>query len=119
MRPVLALFAVFAIACTGSTEDSAPELQDTAVEDRPGPTGCDVLEVGFDGQDPPSVGDMWTVWPICDGSFVMGAMVVRVEPSEGASISDGEVTWELAGTHELMVQSGSQKSYLDVTVEGE
>lgn len=120
MRPTLALFALVALACTGaSSEDSAPDLEDTAVDEGPEPTGCDVLEVGFDGEDPPTVGDTWTVWPICDGSFVMGAMVVRVDPSEAATIADGEVTWVSAGTHELMVQSGSQKAYLDVTVESE
>lgn len=116
MRPTLALFAVLALACTGKSDDSAPDLEDTSVDPDPQPTGCDVLEVGYDGEDTPTIGDTWTVWPICDGSPVLGAMVVRVDPSDAATISDGEVTWELAGTHELMVQSGSQKAYLDVTV---
>jgi len=117
MRPTLALIALFTIACTGGDEDSAIELLDTERADDWQPTGCEVLEVGFDGADPPSVGDTWTVWPVCDGSPVFGAMVVQVDPTSCATIGEGEVTWAESGACELMVQSGSQKAYETVEVQ--
>ena len=87
------------------------------MEDDPQPTGCDVLEVGYDGENPPSVGESWTVWPICDGSLVFGAMVVQVDPTSCATIDEGVVTWKEAGSCELMVQSGSQRAYETVEVQ--
>jgi len=105
------------LACDGEPADTS-ERQDTQVEEGQGaePTGCDVLEVGFDGADPPVVGDLWTVWPVCDGNPVFGATVVRVDPATCASIGEGEVTWVEPGPCELMVQSGSQRAYLEVEV---
>lgn len=117
MRRLLVLFALTALACTGGDEDSAIELLDTEREEGDPGTGCEVLEVGYDGANPPSIGDVWTVWPVCDGSPVFGAMVVQVDPTSCASVGEGEITWAESGACELMVQSGSQKAFLDVEVQ--
>lgn len=117
MRATLPILLLFALACSRGDEDTAAELLDTAVDDGREVTGCDVLEIGFDGEEEPSVGDAWTVWPICDGSPVFGAMVVQVDPTSCAAVSDGVVTWAESGSCELMVQSGSQRAYQTVDVQ--
>ncbi len=103
------------VACGPGTPDSGDSGEQTT-EDRNQPSGCELLEVGFDGPDPPTVGDLWTVWPVCDGAPVLGASVIRVDPSSCASLHENELTWAEAGTCEVMAQSGSQRAYLSVEV---
>lgn len=105
------------LACTGKVEDSVPEPEDTAYEDpRNEPSGCEELEIDFAGEDPPSVGDEWTLLPKCDGSVLIGAMVIQVEPSSAATLDETLLTWQEAGPAEIMLQAGSKKAYLDVEV---
>ena len=106
------------LACDPAPTDSSPveDTDEEVEEDYPEPTGGEVLEVGFDGVDPPAVGDSWTVWPLCDGNVVTGSMVLRVDPVTCATIADNELTFAEAGVCEVMVQSGSQKAYLEVDV---
>lgn len=104
----------FLLAC-GEPEDTSVPV-DTEPEEEYVPTGCDEVGVGFSGEDPPHVGDTWTVWPTCDGDAVLGAAVIRVDPTDMAYQVDNELTWEKAGTAEVMAQSGMKKAYLTVEV---
>lgn len=103
------------LSCGAETEepqDSDPVTTDTRTE----PAGCELVEVGFDGPDPPVVGDSWTVWPLCDGDPVFGATVIRVDPATSASLEENVLTWLEPGACTVMAQTGSQRGYLDVEV---
>jgi hypothetical protein len=105
------------LACTGQVEDSVPEPEDTQVEDdRNQPTGCEELEIDFAGEDPPVVGDVWTLLPKCDGNVLVGAVVIQVDPPSAALLDETVLTWAEAGPAEIMLQAGSKKAYLDVEV---
>ncbi len=104
------------MACGAGDGDSGDSAEETT-SDRNQPTGCDLVEVGYDGPNPPTVGDLWTVWPICDGAPVIGAAVIRVDPSSCVSQRENELTWAQAGTCEVMAQTGSQRAYLQVEVQ--
>lgn len=118
-----ALIAPALPACTGAeVSDSGgdtAELQyftgsadGTASDDG----GCEEVEVDYDGEDPPSVGTTWTLFPRCDGALVLGAVVIRVEPLESASLDENLITFEQAGICEISVQVGSAIGILEVEV---
>ena len=112
-------FLVVPLSVLGCSEELLPEdsVEDTdPVVDEDPDTGCEVVEVGWDGPDPPVVGDSWTVWPICDGAVVMGATVVRVDPVEAATIDENVLTFAQAGACDISVQVGSEKATITVEV---
>jgi hypothetical protein len=98
---------------TSTTPTSTlPDETDTAASE-----DCAVLEVGFDGADPPRVGDVWTVWPVCDGVVVMGASVVRLDPVDGAAeYEENELTFLYATHLNIEMQVGHQRTSMDVVV---
>ncbi len=104
------------LACA-PTEDTGTEVQDTGERYEYIPPDCDEHGVGFDGADPPSVGDTWTVWATCDGSALLGAAVIRVDPTDMAFQDNNELTWSKPGEVEIMAQSGQQRGYLTVTIQ--
>lgn len=116
-RWIVGLILGLGLACTGKVEDSVPELEDTAEDDpRNEPSGCDEVSIDFVGEDPPVVGDEWTLLPKCDGSPLMGAMVIQVEPTSAAELDENLLTWLEAGPAQIMLQAGQTKGYLDVEV---
>lgn len=106
------------LACLSPDGDSAPpETQDTErIKETAEPQGCEVLEVGHEGPDPGHVGDTWTVWPVCDGQAIFGAVVIRIDPTDMATQDNNELTWIRAGEVEIMAQAGSQRAYLTVQI---
>lgn len=103
------------LACT-ATEDTGTEVEDTGEREEYIPPDCEEVGVGFDGADPPAVGDTWVVWATCDGAALLGATVIRVDPVEMAYQDGNELTWSEAGEVEIMAQSGQRRGYLTVTV---
>ncbi|MFT5585563.1 MAG: hypothetical protein ACI9VR_003155 [Cognaticolwellia sp.] len=103
------------LACI-ATEDTGTEVLDTGERYEYVPPECEEVGVGFDGADPPKVGDTWTVWATCDGSAILGASVIRVDPVDMAYQDSNKLTWTMAGEVEIMAQSGQRRAYLTVTV---
>jgi hypothetical protein len=107
---------IMLLAACGSEPIDTADSDPTTTDRQTGPSGCDEVEVGYDGPNPPTVGDTWIVWPICDGAVVLGATVIRVDPSTCASLFENELTWLEAGTCTVMAQTGSQRAYLEVEI---
>jgi len=103
------------LACGADTVDSSDSDASTT-ESHTEPSGCELVEVGYDGPEAPVLGDSWTVWPICDGDPVSGATVIRVDPATCASLAENVLTWLETGTCTIMAQTGSQRAYLDVEI---
>jgi hypothetical protein len=119
-------FAFAFAACTvvlgcGGKEDTEDPI-DTGEADTftygtgGGGGGCEVVEVGFDGPEPPHVGDKWTVWPICDGVVTTGAAVIRVDPADSGSLAENEITFLYAATVTVTVQTGPDRGEMVVEV---
>jgi hypothetical protein len=114
-RALLALLSVFVLACSDAPEgDSAEEV---VVEEAPTGLVCDTLDIRVTGDDPPSVGDAWTVWLWCnDDTLLTGATRVSFDPNDIATVSSNEVEFLKAGEATLTVQVGSRRESRDVTV---
>ena len=108
------------LACTGPVDEETAEPVDSSEEDSPQTTShpCDEAdpEIDVNGSSSPQVGDSWTVWLRCDGTLLIGTLVVRFEPNDFASLDDNVVTFLQPGTAEMTVQVGSIASSMDVTV---
>ena len=122
-RPALLATLVTLSACAaGEVPDSGGDTADllhaagTDGGSSPDDGGCEEVEVDYDGEDPPSVGTTWTLIPRCDGALVLGAVVIRVEPPESASLDENLITFEQAGICEVSVQVGSEVGTLEVEV---
>lgn len=94
------------------TGDSAPVEE----IDYPESETCDVLEIYQDGEDPPKVGDVWTIFLKCDGTTMLGASVVALDPTSAATNDDNVITWAEAGPATISLQTGRFKTTRDVTV---
>lgn len=106
--PVLSLM----LACSEASPDSgAPAV----VEDSGEPEheeerdDCEEISIKVIGDEPPSVGDTWTVYLNCDAAVLTGTTVVRVDPVDLATIDDNVITWDLAGEGTLRVQVGNMR----------
>jgi hypothetical protein len=98
---------------TGGADDSATIPGDDTSE---GDNSCEKLEVRYDGPDQPHVGDQWTLQLWCDDAL-MTMTVIRFDPSDFASVSDGNVaTFLQAGEGTIQMQAGTDRAYRDVTV---
>lgn len=127
-RPFQLLAALAALAASQPGCDKADELDsgdgESDLQYFTGTTGgstsedegCEEVEVDFDGEDPPHVGTTWTLFPRCDGALVLGAVVIRVEPLESATLDENLITFEQAGICEISVQVGSEIGTLEVEV---
>lgn len=102
------------LACTGADPVDTSAPADT--DDDPVDQSCDVLEIRVNGEDPPSVGDTWTVFLICDESMLTGTYRIFFDPPDFATISDNELGFLYAGEAELTVQAGSRRATRMVTV---
>lgn len=103
------------LACTGApAEDTAaPVVEEEEDEREP----CTELEIRVNGEDPPSVGDTWTMLLICDGAVMTGALRVMWDPNDIATVENGtQSTFLYAGEATLTIQAGSQRASRDVTV---
>lgn len=102
------------LACTGEApEDTAPVEQ---VEDTDTVDPCEVLEIRVTGEDPPQVGDEWTLWMWCDDALMTGAMRLSFDPPEIATVSGNTAQFVAAGDATLTLQAGSRRLSRDVSV---
>ncbi|MBN2799055.1 MAG: hypothetical protein JXX28_07895 [Deltaproteobacteria bacterium] len=105
----MSLSLLLLLACSPETEDTGePQVTDP---------GCEVLEIQVDGEDPPSVGDLWTVGLHCDGAALLGATVVLVDPADTAQIDVNHVHFTREGELTLWVQVGRYRSSRQVDVQ--
>lgn len=95
-------------------EDTGSGTSDRDDDDDDG--DCEELSIKVLGEDPPSVGDEWTVYMKCDDAVLTGTSVVRVDPVEMALVFDNVLTWQESGECLLSVQVGSFKEEETVTV---
>jgi hypothetical protein len=101
-------------ACTGDApQDTAPIEE---VDDTPTVDPCEVLEIHVTGDDPPQVGDEWTLWMWCDNALMTGAMRLSFDPPEFATVSENRAQFLLVGDATLTLQVGSRRLSRDVTV---
>lgn len=77
---------------------------------------CDQVALDLLGPEAPIVGDTWTIWVDCDGTRLLGPMVVRFEPSDFAVVDDNVAVFQYAGTATLNVRSGVYDLDTEVTV---
>lgn len=111
-------------ACGGEAgvDSAAAAVGDTGQEGRTdsdepeGKAGCEEVAIKVIGEEPPVVGDSWTLYLDCDGAVMTGTTVVRVDPADFATLADNVVTWTTAGTADLSVQVGSTRLVEEVTV---
>jgi hypothetical protein len=102
-------------ACAApSSDDTGEPVADT--EETVDHETCDTLEIRVTGDDPPQVGDAWTVWLWCDDSIELGTMRMFFDPPEIASVSTNNATFLQAGEAELTVQAGGLRQTRTVTV---
>ncbi len=109
------LIALLYIACTPEVDDTA----DTGTEEDtyvPEVAECPDVELRFDGDDPPRVGSVWTIWLTCEGTVLMGASRIAITPVEAATNVDNELTWAIPGEATIEMQTGQTKGSLTVTV---
>ncbi len=77
---------------------------------------CEAVTLVVDGPTAPVVGDEWLVLLACDGASLVGPYVVRFSEPEFAEIEGNELTFLMAGSSTLRVQSGSHSVEEEVTV---
>ena len=94
------------------TADSAP-VEET---EYPEVVECDSLEIRADGNDPPVVGDVWTIFLICDDVLLAGASHVGLDPAESATANENVLTWAQPGPAVITLQTGRFKTTREVTV---
>ena len=94
----------------GSGTDSAEEEDEHS---------CSSVTLDLLGPDEPVVGDTWTIWMDCDGTRLLGPMVIHFEPSDFVDLDDNVAIFQYAGTAELSVRSGVYDLSEEVTVSGE
>jgi hypothetical protein len=113
------MFLALYFACTPDPVDSADTGEQEEIE-YPEVTTCDVTEIRTEDEDPPHVGEGWTIFLWCDDALMTGASKVAVEPVDAATFDDSTgvivVTWALAGDAVLSLQTGRFKATRDVTV---
>lgn len=99
--------------CAGGAEetdtDEPVDTEDTYVP-------CTDTWIEFEGPEAPRVGDSWTVYLYCDGALMMGAMILRFEPPEFATLDENVATFQQAGTAVMKVQMGTYREEMEVTV---
>ncbi|MDP2310102.1 MAG: hypothetical protein Q8P18_29060 [Pseudomonadota bacterium] len=102
------------LACTGEPlqDTAAPE----AVEEVPTGDPCEVLEIHVNGDDPPQVGDEWTVWLWCDDALMTGAMRLSFDPPDIATVSENNAQFLYAGDAMVTIQVGSRRQTREVNV---
>ena len=100
-------------ACTGEPNDSAPPA-DTEEPEEENP--CDVAEIRVTGDDPPQVGDEWTVWLWCDDVLMTGATRLTFDPADIATVSDNTAQFVETGTATMRIQVGAFRADREVVV---
>lgn len=94
------------------TGDSAPAEDSAPTES----ATCEELEIDQDGEDPPKVGDVWTIFLKCDGTTMLGASVIALDPTTAATKVDNVLTWAEAGPATISLQTGRFKTTREVNV---
>lgn len=113
MLIVAALLACSAPVTTDTGEDADDsEVQDSG-SDQP---ECETADIRINGNDPPVVGDTWTIFLWCSDTLLTGATVVRFDPPQIAELYENEATFIEAGDAMLYMQVGRYTGERSVTV---
>jgi hypothetical protein len=102
---------VLVTACGSGEESDSDEIIEVDTYEP-----CGEVTIDVEGPSAPVVGDSWQVFLHCDDAIMTGAYVVRLDPTDFATIDVNTVTFVKAGTATLKVQSGSQRAEMSVTV---
>ncbi len=105
------------LACTNTAPSDTGEA-DTQEEPATGDP-CEELEVRVTGDDPPQVGDEWTVWLWCDDALMLGATRLFFDPNDIATVSENRAAFLYEGTASMTIQVGSRRMSRDVTITAE
>jgi hypothetical protein len=118
--PARLLALLLLCACAEEAKDTGPTFDTDTEDERPeeaeDPCGGESVELDVIGDDPPSVGDTWTVLMRCGDSVLTGTLVIRIEPPELGSFENNEITWNAAGAGLLTVQMGSYREEREIEV---
>ena len=98
---------------TAPVEDTEPEVVE---EEEPEYEECVELSYEVLGPEEPVVGDTWIVWARCDGATLIGATVLRFDPSDFASLDENTATFLYAGTGTMKLRVGNQNFEQEVVV---
>lgn len=113
------LLLTMLIACQApATDDTAAVVEDSAADPVDSGTAqdCSKVSIRVDGNDPPSVGDDWTMFLWCDEVLLLGSTVVRFEPPEIARLEANNATFVEPGEAKLYMQVGRWSASRDVAV---
>jgi hypothetical protein len=94
------------------TGDSAP-VEETEYPDT---LECNTLELRADKEDPPHVGEDWTIFLFCDDVLLTGASKVGLDPTDAATVNENVLTWAKPGDATITLQTGRFKTERDVSV---
>lgn len=110
------MLVLLALAC-GPKEGDSGATEDVEVT-YPPVTGdpCDAITLRVDGNDPPVVGDAWTVWLYCDDALLTGTTILQFDPPDLATVTDNNATFLAAGEGLVRMQVGSRRAERDVVV---
>lgn len=109
MTGLLLLAALWACGDETDTLDTDPGDTESAEP-------CEELVVDVMGDDPPHVGDTWTVWLRCDGATLTGATVLRFDPPDFATIDDNQAAFLYVGEATMTIQVGRERVTREVEV---
>ena len=104
------------LACSSPEVDSAAPVEETETDPPAGST-CETLTIDVNGEDPPAVGDEWTVWLYCDQALLTGTMILQFDPPSLATVQDNVAVFLEAGAGLMRIQVGSKRAERDVTVD--
>lgn len=105
------------LAC--GTSEEAPEETETEEDSETEPDDtftCDVPELRINGEEPPIVGDVWTVFLWCGDTLMTGAMVLAFDPPTIAEVESNNAEFVEAGDAVMSLQVGRYAAEQDVTV---
>ncbi len=105
------------LACFGPKTDPDDEDESEEEESETDDTfTCDVPELKVNGEDPPAVGDEWTVFLWCGDTLMTGAMVLSFTPPELAEVTDNVALFVEPGDGVMKLQVGRYWQERDVSV---
>ena len=105
---------------TADTSDATLNIDEPGAENSEAcETSVRVNAVPVEELPNPRVGDSWTLIMYCDDTVLMGPAVLRIDPSDLATLdsSSPTLTFIKAGSGEIEYQLGTRRVAIPVTIE--